>query len=292
MASDSVSTPSDVSAGPLERVHFSRKSGKDVQPDREGQMASARVVGASLLVLLFVGETVARGYGTTLRAALRSVAGPRTLLLFGPFVLWMLWVWFIQWRNGRGLPETPDNLVRLRCVGSPDEVLRHGELADLPFEPRLFAASLAAPFSRGMRVAWVTAVLGGLIVGMVVGRVVGMDPLNGLTLYLAAAALLGEGVIMLFWPAYFRVVPGRLDILRWRPFCRRPDLVVRCNLRTARILVDLRKSVVLLECPETKRAMALSIGLIWGRTRLAHALFMAALSTYEAAPLPEDALLG
>jgi hypothetical protein len=92
------------------------------------------------------------------------------------------------------------------------------------------------------------------------------------------------------WPTYFRLVPGRLELLWYSPFRKRPIERTVVDLRTARVLVDLRQFVVATEA--ANKPLELSIALMPRRKRFAYMLFLAALSTHEPGPLPEDELVG
>jgi hypothetical protein len=182
-----------------------------------------------------------------------------------------------------GLPLRTDENVRLRCVGARRVVERYGQLADQAFEPAFFNASLAAPFTTAMKIAWWTTVLAALLLINV--------PQYGALWWLIAAPLVGHGVILLLWPTYFRVVPGRLDVLRYRPFRKHATLLAQYPLREARLLVHLRKWLLVIECPGRERVL-LPIARVPHRSRLAWELLRAAVSTHTPGPLPEDELLG
>jgi hypothetical protein len=119
----------------------------------------------------------------------------------------------------------------------------------------------------------------------------------------AAPVLADTGVVVLFgcvvaarlvvawlWPTYFRVMPGRLEVMRFSTLAGRPISFERFDLRQASVLVDLRRSVVFVD--EGDRRGEYAIALMRGRTRFAHALFWAAMNTHQPPDLPEDKLLG
>jgi hypothetical protein len=102
--------------------------------------------------------------------------------------------------------------------------------------------------------------------------------------------LLAYSAVAWLWPTYFRVVPGRLDVMRFGSLRGRPVSIERFDLHTAKLLVDMRRWVVFID--DEERQIELPIALMRDRRRFAHAVLLAALSTYEPAPLPDDALLG
>ncbi|RJP33774.1 MAG: hypothetical protein C4547_11780 [Phycisphaerales bacterium] len=101
---------------------------------------------------------------------------------------------------------------------------------------------------------------------------------------------------MALWPTYYRVVPGRLDVMRFNMLRNEPVSIAQHPLRDAWIEIDLRRCVVIIgrrnEPGEPQTEAELPILLMRRRTEFAHALLLAAISTHEAPPLPDDALLG
>jgi hypothetical protein len=103
----------------------------------------------------------------------------------------------------------------------------------------------------------------------------------------ALAGILAFGVL---WPAYLRVSPGRLDVLRggWGTSLR---CVASVDLRDATIWIDLRRRRIFLKEPG-KRLVWFSTDLTGRRCALARAIVAAALTTQAPIPLPDDALVG
>ena len=100
----------------------------------------------------------------------------------------------------------------------------------------------------------------------------------------------GGFITAAIWPVYLRVVPGRLDILRYNTLGRTVSEIVKHDLRTSAVLVDLNQRCVFL----AKDGITTEIG--FGAVRdpyeFAHAVLTAAVSTHQPAPLPDDALIG
>lgn len=95
------------------------------------------------------------------------------------------------------------------------------------------------------------------------------------------------------FPRYYRVVPGRLDILDYTPFRRKPHSIEKINLRGA--TVDVRYDIGKIEietdsCPPMKKDISLTD--CKERHRFAEAIMLAAMSSAAAPPLPDDELLG
>jgi hypothetical protein len=95
------------------------------------------------------------------------------------------------------------------------------------------------------------------------------------------------------WPTYFRIVPGRLDVMRFNNLRNRLVGVCRLDLRKAKLLIDLRRGVIFIDDADGHTG---EFPIVWmrraTRERLAYHLLLAALSSYQAPDLPDDKLLG
>lgn len=179
-----------------------------------------------------------------------------------------------------GVPELPPVGSRLWCAGEVDTLLADGPLADVPFEPRVYRAVITSP--QVMRLGGllvVVMVLGPLMIE-IQSRTFGLMPL--LLVYVAMFAI---GALR---PMYFRVVPGRLDVLRYSVLRGTPMQVERYDLRSARVIVDLRTNSVFIV--EGEKVGEYSIWFMGERLAFARALFEGAVSTY-AAPAVSDEVL-
>ncbi len=87
-----------------------------------------------------------------------------------------------------------------------------------------------------------------------------------------------------------RVVPGRLDVLQYAPFRSGAVRIEKYDLKRSRVFVDLKLSVVAIDSADRK--LQFSTALISGGRRLAYMILLAAISTHEPGPLPDDELLG
>ena len=191
--------------------------------------------------------------------------------------------------EGRYAGQDTGRPIRLSCVGSVREIEADGPLIDVAFEPRVFWASLAIPPSGVGKVLVVVAtVLLGLLSWAAVDRMLGWKTLG--VAHLWGAYVVSAVCYAWFRPIYFRVVPGRLDVLRFSIIGRCPVRVQSHDLRSAPILVDLRRHVVFVG--EAEASADFCFAFVPGRSRFARAVFMAALSSYEPGPLPDDELLG
>jgi hypothetical protein len=171
-------------------------------------------------------------------------------------------------------------------------IFKHGDLIDIPFEPRIFRVPFATGFTSGMIA--VGSVFTLLLAAILHWAAIQLGFRAGwgdfcYAEFLAAFLAVAYTVEWLR-PTYFRVVPGRLDVMRFGPFLRGPARRQSLDLRRADLLIDLRKSVLFVDLDDSKHDFA--IAFLRDRTRFAYYLLLAAISTFEPAELPDDALLG
>lgn len=194
----------------------------------------------------------------------------------------------VSTRRGSKSSQTYDktgDTARLIFVGSREQLLEHGALTDVSFEPIITRVPLAERLPRSVKL--IAAVLA---LALVIGTTLIMDSWHlgstGGTLLPTAALAVVLIPVVLTMQTYFRIVPGRLDVMTFVDFifCRRS--IRRFDLKSERIIFNSRHNVLCIgECE-------FSIALVWQQTRLAHALFLAAVSTHSPAPLPDDEFLG
>jgi len=105
-----------------------------------------------------------------------------------------------------------------------------------------------------------------------------------------AAATIGGVSTAFVWPTYLRVVPGRLDVLRAGILGRGVRAAERHDLRSSAVLVDLGLRCLFLAKDGVTTEIA--FGALASPREFAHSVLLAAVSTHEPAPLPDDALVG
>lgn len=171
---------------------------------------------------------------------------------------------------------------RLCCVGDAADLSQYGEFADVPFEPRVFRASLALGLGSDLGLALL------LINGMLLASYYFQDNAVGF-ISVVAIVVLFPG-LLLFRPKYFRLVPGKLEVLTFSFLRWSPRKHQQFDLRNARIIADLRSHIVVIDLG--KCVVEYTIRFLPERKRFVHSLFLAAMSTHEPAPLPADALSG
>lgn len=204
-----------------------------------------------------------------------------TLLLIGI-------VFIIQQNIEMRLPVTgvaaTDVPQRLVCVGLRDPGLKEGELIDRGFEPEIFSSWSAGQlnswfFGTTIAIAVIFSALGYAVEALVPKLKIGPG----------AAPIgfaIGTLVAAFVSPTYYRVSPGRLELLQFsNPFRRRCERTV-FDLRRGRVIVDLKQGVIFIGDREALfRWMP-------GRNRFAYYVLLAAISTQVVPELPEDRLVG
>lgn len=191
-------------------------------------------------------------------------------------------------RAAEGAADAAPQASRVVCAGDPTTIEEFGPLADVPFEPAIFNASLALPPPRRLLTFWlVLAVAAGLVLNLGL-RASGVRDVSMYAIWFAAALAFAS----LLWlrPVYFRVTPGTLEALTYLAWRKQSVQRRAWDLRTARVQVDLDRWMLWIDAPESTQG--LSIELVPGRRRLAHAVLLAAISTHAAGPLPDDGLIG
>ncbi|TVQ63390.1 MAG: hypothetical protein EA378_02035 [Phycisphaerales bacterium] len=258
---------------------------------------------------------------------LAARAAVLTVVVIG--VLWLLWRQAARaYRRGVSVapvPHKPDPTARVNIALYADQLNRLLPLRDEVFEPEVFwrlgvpvsgvpedagsddagassRSAQAARFGTVLQVLWVAACVAVMI----------FLPSG----WVQTAVLVGGAGIVLAVryrrPTYLRVVPGRLDIMRqptlglgWGLGLR--PTIESIDLRTPRVLVDLRSAQVLLHPVYDRhpgplatdaqreayrvraaRQRILNLGTTPSREAAMLAIARAAASSAEPPPLPED----
>ena len=273
--------------GPCDAVHFARKASKAARRklghSDPGFMGIYGLFAVAAVVATLVWH-VSRWFGVGNALAVGVFA-----VLAAAVLLWTLVAAYRRRRAAaRAQNALTDDTQRLNCVGHQQQILQHGRLHDVPFEPAVFSATFSYKWSLSMFLTFLLLLppaAAAFFVGMPFVR-------SALALYVmmtVGVAALAAGCL---WPTYFRVVPGRLDILRYNAITGKAALVEHFDLRVARILVDLRSLGVLLEQNDRVTRCETRAMRERNRQRFGYYLFLAALSTHESPKLPDDSLLG
>lgn len=191
----------------------------------------------------------------------------------------------------RAVPDSPHRRDRVACVGKPSALAllaRQGSIEDLAFEPAAFHALMGVPLRAREWFVWIVLSLAfsaGLFALFSHMLSMGMGYVAVLVAVSAAAFITAA-----LWPTYFRLVPGRFDVLRYNTLGRNVSEVIKHDLRTSAVLVDLNQCCVFLS--RDGIISEIGFGAVRNPHAFAHALLLAAVSSHTPAPLPDDALVG
>ena len=194
--------------------------------------------------------------------------------------------WFRYRQTRRALAPSPDESCRLRCIGLPEELEEYGEFADVPFEPTTFNVSWTSIAFLNPLVRRTAIVMGVLTLLIASYAVYFINIRFGIILQtvIAVSVLSASVLTFLLWQTYLEFSPGRLDIVQAAMFGRGESRTFSINLRTARVLADMRNWHVHIERPvEGLPPVSFSIFLAPHRRGVVHRLFLAAISSYESA---------
>lgn len=178
---------------------------------------------------------------------------------------------------------------RLIAFGNLYNLSHLTEISNQPFEPIIIERHMVV---SSMWWVFGTGMLAGVMLNMFVIWFGG--PLSGTPGLLAG---LGFGVAsVLFWiparlkPLYYRIVPGRLDIMQFSLLQKRALLIRRIDLTMARIRVEFAKQTIEIQSPRDGR-LRLRLFNVSEPLEFVRGLFQGALCTHPAPPLSDDQLL-
>jgi len=173
----------------------------------------------------------------------------------------------------------------LTASGRPDELQPVAELPDVPFEPAIFTKVVFdGPL---VSLVWLLFLISTCFGSMGAGLFGRWFPFALLTFMLYGMPYL----LQRFAPTYYRIVPGRLDVLRGAFLGPRLYVRRRFDLRLASVEVRFKDRCALLTVRYSK-PVTLILSSIDEPYRFVESLFRAAVCTHPAPPVPDDALLG
>ena len=294
--SNNATTPKGTASKGSETVCFALQSRVNYKKDK-AYLAARKLAARIKIIGMIIGITL-------VMTGLYDLMGVRPswsvlvlcFLGFVPFACWSA-ISERRWRRaykGR-LPLMAPEECRFCCIGAPGQLAEFGEWADVPFEPALFFGKFAIR-GRGWP-RWLYVGIATLVLVVWFGLGIRWQERILYTQgYLAFVFALGvaEVVTAFLWPTYLRLVPGRLDTLGYGPFSKKPIFLDRYDLRGAKIMADLRRSFVSI-VPQNSppgRPLEFGISLMSERRKFVFILFLAAMSTFEPGPVPEDDLVG
>lgn len=270
-----------------EQVHFCRtyirppmpKDENDIlaEYERSSPFARACVKLFLLAIVVFVGFSIVKPFGVPLAVGV-------TVGCFAATAASLHWL-TAPWRLNRRLErervcEVPPVGSRLHCVGAPSDLPQAIPLKSVPFESQVYRASTMSQI--------VMKTISLLALAPAVGNSGILSGHYGWqTLF--AAVLVAVALIVCARPLYFRIAPGRLEVLRYGFLKRNPVEVQRYDLRQSYIVADLRMNRVTVSEGDNK-GKNYSLMLMRQRGEFLSTLFMAAVSEYNAPELPLDTL--
>lgn len=259
-----------------------------------GRLVARYLVIAGLVAAYFVYTLVGRGLGLMLpNPAIWS------FVVLACVLAWLVVKWVRRRlavrRAGRTFPAWLDASVRLRMVGHAEQLERVMAMeppGDVAFEPVVAYASMSLKLSRAANIVWTVVAIASAVLMETLRSAAGLPIPRAGFLTVAASVAIGGVVAVFIWPSYLRVVPGRIDILRYRLWSRRPTVEV-IDVRGAAVLAHLEKRSVYLTLP-SEPGMCRVIGLTGmpGAEEVVRAIFLAAISSSPTPPLPDDELVG
>jgi len=187
----------------------------------------------------------------------------------------------------------PDPRFRLRLIAHPANAAHFTSIGNQPFEPRIYRSITGpAAFTKGRRAAIIVCCIVVYAAELAIARVL-MHGVNAAVVYLMLTGLLGQAALIaaMMWPTYFRLVPGRLDILAYGLLGHGKPKLESIDLRASRVLVDTNTDTLIVE-REGKEAVGLTFAGVPNRMEFARSVLEAARCTASTPPLPEDELVG
>lgn len=203
-----------------------------------------------------------------------------------------------DWREVRALPRrTKVTLSRLSCISSPRRFHAFGPLTDASFEPQMFRAPFAFRLSWP-GVFWTLVLAASMCLLAIAINEMGqfieekMIWVSMVAWIPWTALCLSLMVVTHLLPTYIRLIPGRIDIVRFDVLRDRLLESRSIELRSARIIacVQTFRTLVLITLDDNR--MELDLRLMRERDRFVYYLFLAALSTHQAPPQADEVLVG
>jgi hypothetical protein len=186
--------------------------------------------------------------------------------------------------DARPWPVMSDKVVRVRVAGPPRLLERLSRVRDESFEPMVFAVyQTRVPEWSRRGVARAIFVLVIVVMMMALTAfLIQPHPTFSFWQVLAAMAV-ARLADSWMWPAYLRLAPGQIEVIKYPWLGRGSPAIEAVDLRTSRVLIT--RHVVFVRTPSED----LLIGGINTPER-AEAVLRAAVSTAPTPPLPQDSL--
>lgn len=200
------------------------------------------------------------------------------------------------------LPEYSNVRYRLRAIGRPERLVALEPLvAKRPehFEPVIVRVARAREGTgrtlAKMLIMW-GVLVGALYVGLFIASMFRTGPAAQTVLwwsFVFSAGAIGPLVFLLFWPTYVRIVPERLDVLRYSFLGRRAVETRSIDLRRAKVLVRAPRHALVILPGDDRGEWFCASGICGTREgEFEAAILNAARSDEPSPPLPDGELIG
>ncbi|OWY71759.1 hypothetical protein B7486_08820 [cyanobacterium TDX16] len=220
--------------------------------------------------------------------------GPFGLLIFLVVLCFGMGSWqFRKIRNYKlvdvpaGQIETTRHTSRLKVTGTRRELSQFLSIDDVLFEPIIVQQAMR-PVSMVASVVLVLSAFAAFIIWcsplvMSIGAVLGFA--------LAQLVVLVPLAIEQILPVYYRIAPGRMDVLKFSTISQKGKLVESYDLRSVRITILCNKRRIDIEEPG-RASVRIPLYCFLKPYEFARGILQGAVSTHPAPPLPDDELLG
>lgn len=233
------------------------------------------------------------------------VLGLSRVAIFAISVVVLLWPLHLFLRRNRAWKLSPKEMVlhgesgrRVRLIASGAMLERVGLPQLDPFEPRLFRVYGAVRGEkwarRSIALGSALATLGVFAIARGVGRVPWTGWVGGMPWFfdIQVAIFMSFAPTFVLWPTYYRVVPGRVDIMKYGMLGPGAPDVEKLDLRACRVSADAGSGAVRIELADGTRKYLQFQGTTASRMEFAKVVAEAAISPHPTPPLPDDALVG
>jgi hypothetical protein len=240
--------------------HEPREPIPGIVPDRDVFCLRPRGAVFAVVMMCSVAAGLVIAWLTPIPAWLAILA---SLLLMGGWAIFspslsstgeMLWE--RRGAKGESIPEDAqlNSAFRVRLRVAPGKAGEVGPITDGPFEPQVSHAAFAIHNPVGVYMWLFTALLVGIAWGMwwMLGRgYLPRLPVVTYQVYGLIALMIAVAPFYVLFPTYYRVSPGLLEVLRYRPLLAGKPRIKRIDLRRVRVLVDLVNARLEIEEPIT-----------------------------------------
>ncbi len=213
----------------------------------------------------------------------------------------LLTVWLVlrlrDKKRESGFAARSDDRYRVRVIGHVDELLRLScEPIDIThgFEPGVYRIACAVE-PKWRRWGKLSALCGAGVLAYVILSVLCGDPVPiGYTTLVAGCAL-GRASRAFVWPTYLRVSPGRLEVMQYGVLGIGKPRVRIHDLRTSRVGLRVNGALIVFPAGSEEGEVFPAASSRWLERmplEFERTVIAAALTNVEAAPLPDDELIG